>query len=145
MKIKVSIFKFLIIGVLLISGFLFTNGIASASVVPICGIKDIGAMETELNDWSNQNELTNVTELEELQLVDEELVIHCGQGGISVVRMTPSDIKRTGNSAHGIKREYGYGTDSRFDLYRVVSSGQVVIVRITTRNIVVSTHYRVSY
>ena len=59
--------------------------------------------------------------------------------------MTPSDIKRTGATAYEIKGEYGYGSDSRFDLYRGVSSGQVLILRITTRDIVATTSYHVIY
>ncbi|WP_144511081.1 hypothetical protein [Bacillus sp. FJAT-22090] len=141
MKIKQFLFKSFIASVLLITSSVLFMVSASASV-PGCELYRMG--ETiSLNNQLQTNLSDKELQLNESQS-DGEITVQ-GCSGISIKRMTSYDISRTGSTAHSIKGEYGYGSDSKFDLYRTVPDNQVVIVRIQTKEIVDFTHYYVVY
>lgn len=122
---------------LLLVTFAFTNINQASAAFPTCDLYSISNNHFESDTAIQEPIPEKAIEGTELTVVEDGDVSIQSCGGIK--RMTTSDISRTGSTAHRIKSEYGY--DSKFDLYKVTKTGQVVIVRITTKVIVEFTHY----
>lgn len=127
---------FLTLSLLLVT-LSFTNMNQVSAAFPTCDLYSISNNHSEGDSAIYEPISEKTVEGTELTIVEDGDVSIQACGGIK--RMTTSDISRTGSTAHRIKDEYGY--DSKFDLYKVTKTGQVVIVRITTKAIVEFTHY----